>query len=994
MKIPVLVKSIILLGRINLSLATVISLLILILSSSIILTIFDFNSEIPSIILVILVIILLLFALVLLEVRLVKSFTFSCGRLETLLFSKRRFLLDSIMEAYNKQKSINIEEEKDLKRKLKDNLVIQIRWIALLSLFLMFLTILLATEGSNGIRELYNFINSDIEVNYNRYISSDIPLRVEVKPNFRGDFFVHSESITKLTPTGKGFTAEVFTSSSNAVLLARKYGILKKIKLLSLRYLTEFSLLSQNVEVFFGSLKLSSYEYIPTLELVKGSKVFIHLDFSQDVSNVSFSRNYGIKWTKKDKSNSIVIFLVANTPKKFSIEAMDNFGRKLRIEEIELRIVTNDIPLVSIKYPEKDLTLVSRFVLEGYGEITDNHTIVDSWLDISVSNSLTGITKKIQSLRGEGRGIAFSYKEGFSFTLDSFIAGFLPGDNIKITVYAKDIYGAVGNASRSIYLPTFSEITRMMNEEINEKKKDTSSWKEELLQLKYDVTRNKVSFSQLIDKLQSLRSFITNISEFSEKAREIYEQLDRTKSLIDEFKKLEDISTKLENILNDKEFRKIVETLMREKDNNQHQALRKIDELTKAITELDMEINRLSELRDIIRSISQTREIESSLYEGIDRNDMGEFNRKVEEFLKSEEFQKMSGEFRSSFLEKIRQIDKLLKENKKNTKENFSEIFKNIDFEIFKEAMRQLSQMQKKQREKFWEIYFGVLSSQISLTKAKKEIDKLGLKIPRINLEHIKDEFKIVSDSVKNFRLTMRDFLDNFSLEPSLSEIFSEIEYNVMEIEKDFNFFTDAVSSGVTYYVSQNIANMIGRTSSVLSKLLELLESMDKNINISPSGVSLSEIMEMYNQILKMMSQALEEKTSEEILSNLEKLLGKAIQKARELEAKSPGDGMAREIRERLEEILDKIKKGELLLANTKAKELEFNMLEYQRGMFEKGISEKREAERPKEYKAPKVENVINVQRKVYIRDPFIHSKYLEVLNNYRKMISEREINR
>lgn len=987
MKLPKILKTIKTLGRLNLLFLSFVVISVILNFFSFSLYIFDFNSYIPSVLWILLSNISLVLGSILLIIKVKRHLPITHNRIEKILFSKRRFLIDAIVESYKKKTPINeLDEklEKGLNLLLKNQIIFS---VLLLTSVIVFMTLFISFN-TKGITEMKKFLENDVDVYYNKFISSSLPLEVKVIPKFNGDFFLYIDKVIPLAQTNGIYLGSIHTSSTNIPLFVRKYGIVKKIITLTPIYLSDLTLIDQKVEIFFKNLRISSYDHIPQIDIVRGSKIVIYLKFSHEISNV-FSKPFMFQWKYSNTSNSLVISLVPKSNMVFNVEVLDVFGRRLNIGNIDVVVKQNDIPVVSIKYPEKDLTLVSKFVLEGYGEVVDNDTIVDTWMDIIVSNSLTGIVKSSKFLRGEGKGLSFKYNGEFSFILDSIKANFLPGDYIDIYVYAKDIYGAIGNNKRRIYLPTFSQIAQMMEKDLQDKKEQTLKQKDNLLQLRYDAKRGKLNPSKLSEEIETLKNFITNLSEFSEKIGEIYNQIDRTKGLSEEFEKLKNISQKLQNILNDKEFKEIVDKLSSEKTFDPEKVSRKLEDITKSITEFEMEVNRLSEFKDILKSLSQIREIEESLKRSIDDDNQNKFQNKVDEFIKSEEFNKMSDEFRDSFLEKLKQVEKSLKDKKYNNKSDVLETFKDIDFEVFKEIMKKISQMNRKQKEKFWDIYFKVLNSQILLTKSKDNIDTLSLRYAKINKDALSNEFKVVSDIIKDFRFVMLDFLKSFSLlDPSSSEVFSEIEFSVREVENEFNFFTDAVSSGISYNISQAILKMIDKTSFVLYKLLELLDNMNEGINLSPSGVSLNEIMEMYKQISKLLSEMIEEGETGEKLSKLEELLKEAIQKAKGLESRNPGDGKAREIREKLEDILSKVKDKKLQLAYDKVKNVEFNLLEYQKGMFEKGLSEKREAEKPKEYKTIKVQSIILNNNLETIKDSFIRKRYAEVINKYKKILS------
>lgn len=984
MKISKQIKRIQLTGVITFPLFIGVIINLFIIITSLLLDLFNFNSSFPTIVIITFLSLLVLIIFTFLTYIFKNYIIPSIKTLELKVFSERKFLLDTIIEAEKKNIKIDIPQTDLINPKLNtlnNKYTLLLVGTTIIFVILTFLNIKGIT--TKGINEFILFLSEKPKITYNRFISITIPLRVELLSSFSGDFYLNADKLYKLEKAENLYKIELSTTKTNIDILVQKYGIWKKLDTLNLTFLHDLTIINQNVKVFYKNIEIQTYDYLPSLEVVEGSRVIINFEFSHPLKKVI----HHIPITSKNiTENQLTLEIFPRKSINFDVEVEDKFGRKTKIEGIQITIKSNDIPNVIIKYPEKDLTPISSFILNGYGEIVDNDRIAKIWMNIYITNRLTSITKTKTNLLEE-KGIKFLPNENFEFEIDSIKAGLLPGDEITISIFAQDIYGAIGKNSRKIYLPTFSEITRMLEKELSEKKTEISKQREEIRELQRNISRNRIDTSKLLDKLENLKSTITNLQNFSEKLSDIYSQLDRTKTLQEDIKRIENISKKLENILSDREFKEIVEKLTKDRTFNPQQVSKKLEDINRALTELEIEINKLNEMRDILKSLSQIRELEEILKRERTQENQNEFDQKLKEFLNSKEFNNLSQEFKTSFMEKLKQIQKAITEKNKNNQ--ISQIFKDIDFEIFKEIMKKVSEINRKQKERFWDVYFKVLSSQVELTKSKKNVDILSLRFPRISIEYMSNEFSNVSESIKEFRITMRNFLNDFALDPNISMVYYDIETIITELEKDFTFFRDAVSSGISYNISQSIGNMINKTSKVLYKLLELQDKMNEGINLSPSGVNLSSLMEMYKQIMKMLSEMLNEGINSEKLSQLEQLLQEAIKEAENLRAKNPGDSRAKEIVEQLKDILNKVKEQKISSAYEKSKEIEFNLLEYQRGMFEKGLSEKREAERPKPFTPKKPPTLIETTSKTTIKDSYIRSKYLEVINSFKKLLSE-----
>lgn len=979
------------LGKANFVLSITLSLVFAVFLFSFLLYLLDVNDFfMPTIIILVVFILFLLPILVFVNLKLFDIFVLDNRKLEKLLFSDRKFVVDSIEEICKKGDVVeNYFRLEEIQKRLF-YVVKRFALVLLLVIFALAFFIISSYPFIYKVKDFLAWLLNDVKVTSNRFVSSDIPLRLTLEPNFRGVFFVSiDDRLTPFISSNSLFYLEIGVNKDNKVkVFSKKYGIYKFIKDISFDYISDFVLIDQRVEVHFGSFKISSYDYLPSIAAVKGSIVKLYFDFSSAVSNVDLKRVKGV-WSYLGSSNKVVI----SVPIFKSIEGgfyfYDNFGRDYKIDSFSVVIKTNDIPSVIIKYPEKDLTIsASKIVLEGYGEVIDEDEILSTWMEVYISNTLNGFFDEYV-VYNKNSGFSFEGSRSFSFSFDSSKVGVLPGDYVTINIISKDIYGAMGRSSRSIYFPTFSQLARSFKDKLNSFSSEVYSKKEELSELKYKLdNQSDIDASKLSQKLSDLKNFISNVSQYSKELKEIYENIDRTVSLYEEFQRLENISKKLNDIINDGEFNDILRKLSSDKSFHRDKVENKVSDVQKELTKLEMEINRLSEFKDIIKTISDIRNLEKlskDAFEG-SYNNLNDFEQKLREFLNSEEFNKLSEGFKSSFKEKVKGLENKLKE-KTVDKKSIEGVFKDLDFEVFKEVMRQLSELQRKQKEKFWDIYFKVLSSQVKLTKSRDNIEILGYRFPKIDPESMKSDFKNVNDAIKDFRIAIDELLLTFSKDPSLYDVFSEIEEEVVELGRNFNLFTDAVSSGITYSVVLSIDEMVNRMSSILVKMLDLLDKMNKGMNIAPSGVSLSELIQMYKEISKLLSEMMNGGRDDKSISKLERMLKEAIEKARGLEAKNPGDNKATSIREELEDILNKMKQGKLDLAIEKVKNVDFNLLEYQRGMFEKGISEKREAERPKKYSVNKVDNILEDLKVGDVTDPYLRNKYLEIMNKYKKLI-------
>jgi hypothetical protein len=925
----------------------------------------------------------------------------SLGTVENKVFGERKLIVDTIIQLERESKDPRdyIRSFEEIKKKVGDLITDYLKKFVILVFSLIIAITLFFTYFKIVFVDFYKFLSRDFEVSYNSFVSTDVPLKVEVSPHFNvgNVFVVVGDKVSELVRKENKFAGELAINEpkkDDEVLtfrvLIKKYGLIWDLTNVNVSFVGTFKLLSNYVKVLYNGFEISSYDYIPDLSIVKGSEVVFEFIFSYRLSSVSV-KGSNLRFVKNLSNNVAKISVTPVVGSTVNLSFTDSMGRTFELGPVYISIRTNDIPNISIKYPEKDMMItLPSFLLDGFGEIIDNDDIIFADAYASVSNTLTSYVRKVKDLNFNFDGSTFT------FSLDSKKEGLLPGDNIIINVIAKDVYGAVGVGTRIVYLPTFSQLAKMLENELKNVSNQISSTKEDVFDLKdtisdtsvHDTSISEISKrTKILDKIEKLRNAISNIASSGEKLEEILDTLDKYKALSEEVNKLKNIREKLEKIMEDKEFNEIASKLSSKANLNYGEINKKIDDLGRALTELEMEVKKINEFKDVIKTVSKFSDIENSIMRNLEANNNkgnNEIDKQLQEFMNSEEFKKLSENLKSSLMDKIKALKNSM--NKKDS-QGIQNAIKDINFELFKELMKSMAELQNKQRNELWDRYLEVLNSQVLLIKSKDSLDNLRLIYPRIDKFRMSNEISLVNEAFKVYRISVSKLIGSIYLDISLSEDIFEIEKLLRGIEDNFYAFSSAVSSGSTYELVEILAGSINLTSFTLKKILDLSDKMREGINLSPSGVSMSELMEMYKQISSMLKDIMEGKGDGGMLKELEKLVRKAIEKAKSLEASRPGDGDAKKVREELEKILDEIVKGNYSSAYDMTQKLDFNTLEYQRGMFEKGISEKREAERPKPFKSERIDNIVESVKLEKLKSRYLRSKYIEVINNYRKAI-------
>ncbi len=919
----------------------------------------------------------------------------SVGTVENRIFGERRLIVDAIMqlERESMDPKSYVRDLEEIGKKIDDLVISYLKRFVILA-FSFVVVLFFFVRFKVVFVDFYKFLLRDVEVSYNTIVSTDVPLKVEVLPRFKvGDVFVVlGDKVNELVMKGDKFFGELVIRGPKGEdgvitfkVLGRKYGLIWDFVSVDVNFVGTFKLLSNYVRVLYDGFEISGYDYIPDLNVVRGSEVIFDFVFSHKLSSVSV-KGSGLRFIRRLYNNVAEILVSPVVSSTVSFLFTDDMGRSFELGPVYISVRTNDVPNVIIKYPEKDMIItLPTFLLDGFGEVVDSDNIIFTDAYALVSNTLTYYVRKITNLN-------FRFDSStFTFSLGSKESGLLPGDNVVINVIARDVYGAVGIGTRVVYLPTFSQLAKMLEEKLKVVSSQVSSTKEDIFDLKDTLDDKGVSdtsrTTRILDKVERLRNAISNVVSLGEELGELLDTLDRYRALSEEINKLRGIRERLEKIMEDREFSEIVSKLDTKANISYEKVNKKIDDLGKALTELEMEVKKIDEFKDVIKTVSKFSDIENNIIRNLgikDNQGNSEVDKQLQEFVNSEEFRKLSENLKSSLMDKIKALKNSM--NKRDL-QGVQDAVKNINFELFKELMKSMVELQNKQRNELWDRYLEVLDSQALLTRSKDSLDRLRLIYPRIDKFRMSNEIRLVNDAFKIYRKSVSKLISSIYLDISLSEDIFEIEKILRDVENNFYSFSSAVSSGSTYNLVEILAGSINLTSFTLRKILDLSDKMREGINLSPSGVSMSELMEMYKRISSMLKDIMEGRGDSGILRELEKLVRRAIEKAKNFEANRPGDGSARKIREELEKILDEIVRGNYSLAYDMTQKLEFNTLEYQRGMFEKGISEKREAERPKTFKLEKIDSIVESVKLEKLNSRYLRNKYIEVINNYRKAI-------
>ncbi len=944
-----------------------------------------FSVYIPGIIPATVISIFFLATLIYLVKYLRRKFLIKYEDFEKSFFGKKNFFIPSVIQA-KKEKLVEILlDQKDIIKKLVKFSTIKTSISLLITLFFICLSIISWNLGNYYVKDLIDFLSLSHNLTYSEFFSDDIPLNVKLKPKYQIQkaFLNFSNDIVELSKHDDTFEENLYPKniSTEYRILAHKYGLLLEISKFRSMYIPEFSIVSSRVKVFFKGKEIFSQDYSGYIELVSGSEILFEFVFSRKVKSV-----YSPYHNLKIYSNVVFLKALPNKSTVIQVKVEDTFGKNLIISNL-VYVKTNSPPKIVFSSPNKDLKITSsQFSVEFAGEILDEEEIKSATVRIISTNKLTEYVKIHKSF-------LIPEKENFNFTISSEEYNFSPGDIVNIEVLAKDIYESVGKGSRVLNFPTFSELAKEWKESTEKISKDTQKDIQNITEIKKEISKNELTSNKLLEISKKLKSIASNFANStlneSQNIIENYKYLDETLSIISEINRFENIINQLSNILTTEKISELVESFRDQKEfilrKSEH--LDSIEKIRDKLTELEFQVNRLKEFSDAISLAGDIKELGKMLKEEIKQDKLSE---KIREITKKDQFKNLASEIKNSLMEKLKMIENM-KKSQKLTKESIDKIIEEMSFELFREMLKNALNMVQNQKKITWEAYTNILNIQKGISEAKKFFSTKSIRYPRINVEISRKYTTLINQLVKDYRENVSKLLNSIVLDPSYAQIYNQLRDLFIAFEENFYMFNLAISSGITLSIYQNLDHMILTTSKTLSKILDIIDKINENMQISAGGgVSMEELIELQQKISEMLSKLLgQEVPNQESLSKLEELIKQAISKAEELGNKY-GISEANEIKKNLEELFEKVKTRKLDESLTKSKSIENNLLEYQKGMFKKGISAKFEAEKPKPFKLEKTTvDKINYTE-LFKNSPF-RKEYIEIINNYKKILEEEK---
>jgi hypothetical protein len=944
---------------------------------------------------------LFLFSIVFISLRWRKNHRDFWKNIELELFEKRRLFLDSLYELEEKNKDpdtlskmeeevVSLPQFKNWKHKQLKNFTFH---LILAGIMLFLCAVLWFTISSTLLKKMKDirfFLSSQNSFSLPDYYVESKPLRLDLseeKNSFDHLFLQASNTILEssnlIFEIGENFTA---AKKLDVSVIIQKYGMDRIVLKKTLNAVKKLFPDQVALKVIYpAETKLSMEEYsgLQDIEAWEGAKIEILCQMTKSLSSISVLTKS--KWKSVIDNNHFKIFLTPASSERINIYALSKDKDSYDFPNFFVQVNQNQAPAIKLIFPAKDVVLnyyrwniLSQIVAEddqGVRKILFHITISNRQPlfrkdSIQIDKELDGGDFKILDKK-----IIFSYQE-----LDV-----LPNETASIIFQAVDVFGKKsGMIGFNIISPDFLDIQRERSQEEQKIRKTIQAISNHYQKLSRDLqdrdlaatTQEKSELQKNISDLDQSVSALEKSYSFSG-ISEIQDNLERMKKIVEELKDKQGLISQLAKMMQNTSGPDL---------SKKFQSL-KTGDILKLMESFLKNLEHYKKSADLINRFK----ILKNVYEGL-KNQTQKQN--FDRF--SDSFQNEAARFMEKQTEPIRGLAKTLQEESKRFKmadwksfEPSDTVMEQLEKAVQDEIQDTEEKREKERKEKFQKIFEELYLNALFLDQAFEEnpinlteivnSSSVSTKMIKIQVEkalenllfvgNTGDEIQSILNNIDTEFITAQDFLrDNKlpELNVSLREIQGSLSLLFLYLLKVDQAAGEAAqkqnsSGGEKQSAGMNLSDLLKLQSAVTGGLEELLRKMGEEGKLSP------EMRKKMEELSGLQS---------EIQKALKELLSKNSGSALE-----GGEEISRSIGELLKDLQSYSVKPDTLV---KSKKLEEKFLNAQKSIQSKGVSEKRKAEKAKEYeiKAPE-ENQEQALEKINLES----IKYKNILEYYKRLI-------
>lgn len=890
--------------------------------------------------------------------------------LETWLTGENLFLLHSILELARKGKNKILEDLLNGihfdNKKFWNKLIPRASLIAILYALLIvstYMNVYLLKDG--GIIEgLEVFVGTGKEnwIHYPKTVLKDQIFTVIVEQKPFTDKYILKPSINSQISNKKIiFSISLQEKGNNSIKLYYEIFRIPRIEEFNIYCDENIKIISGKIEGYVNGIKLWEMEGLGDINTFENTELAFHIRSNvplDKTSDISFENNNIVKNIQKIVSNEIldVLFEVKGIGStKYSIIMKSGEKKLEKAFRIKIRPATspyvsisfpdtnNILPILKtpfqiyIKYNAKDEVGISKINILGY---LQNKLITERRKQFLNTNTYISYHKHIEEYEK-------NIEKTYLYDSTTYGGYFLPGDILQIYVVAENVFGKSSYTKISAYIPTFPELQKLLSTTIENLQSQIKKL-EKIMEQAENAESEKV-YKELLENVgKNLEDIERDLKELELLA----EELEKNVSTIEQLQKLVgDMKKEIKNMKNTETIRDIKQMLS---------LMRKTLETLKNFSDIEKALKTIKEMEETIRSLISEEEKYKFLRKSLDTlKDIPLVKSNPVLKDKMEKLEEALGEKNLVMVENnLQEIKNILEDLKKYEATKDIGNLKKILEEVYLEEAYYLGILQDRYKnftgEGGWEsidglnkaIVAGIQALPFYLTKIEGIIATQPILIPyMLKLRNIHQEILIQFDSYKSA------ILDR--IKPLVIVSYRAIFENYLKFEE------------------------------ILLELISLLNNMEE-AQAKADIYSLDQLISLQQQLVNAMKQFLESsgEQAQKLLKSIEELQKRISSIANKLFKEAGG------IKEEIKAVERDIEERRISQETfERAKKILQNLLEYKKGIQEKGLSEKRKAERPQPYvvKPPQPElspHLYTIPLNLSKYDKEILEKYVELLKN------------
>jgi hypothetical protein len=640
---------------------------------------------------------------------------------------------------------------------------------------------------------------------------------------------------------------------------------------------------------------------------IAGSKIYVEVNASDDLSKSLLAFNNGNELKMELNGTGAVGSFNASGNGNFKINIFKNFGDKelsnSNPQDYQVRVYPDEYPKINIIEPEGENQAANTKEILLRSRITDDFGFSKMRLGYKISKSKYSPPDKdyrfsdIPIINLDATGLEVPYQ----WNLSSLNPG--TEDEIEYFVEVYDNDAVTGpkmtrSETRKFIFPSLESLLNKTEKSKDEIENSLKSAYEDAMELKNELDeikekldknpeelglndphknqelQNKIQniqnqFSATQQKLEDLMNDLQNNNQISKETLEKYMELQKMFQQIDS-KELREMLKKLQEAMKNMSPDQLQEAMKNfhfDEESFQKSMEKTMELLQKILNEqkfgeLTQKLDEISKEQDKIKE--QTKNTDEQ-----DKNKLNELSKSQEQLQKEyEEFQKQLQELiekmkkLNSNDETAKQLEKLLKEmQKKNLEQKMNESSKNLqqgnknqsqnnqqqlssDLSLMNQMMQDiLAQMLNEENSKLMAKMMEILSQLQEMSKKQGELKEQSKELDK---DSDSKEFKENAKQQDELAQDLSKAIDQLM---SLSQQMSMTPQMMKSLGDAYNHMKDASQSlqgkdGKSGNMSQ------GKAKESLDKAIERLQSMCQNGNKPGNGSSLSQLLQMLQQMI------------------------------------------------------------------------------------------------------------------------------------------------